>query len=134
MMCAAGLAAVRYLKAHNLTARCREMGQVFHRKLARFANHPLVGDIRGRGLLAGLELVADRDTKRPFPRSAKLAERVGDAAQDEGLVVWLNAGTALDNDGDVICLAPPFVVTDAEMDEMLDRLGRALDRGQAAVG
>jgi adenosylmethionine-8-amino-7-oxononanoate aminotransferase len=127
MMCAAGLAAVRYLKAHRLTERCRAMGEVFHRKLARFADHPLVGDVRGRGLLAGIELVADRATKRPFPRSAKVAERVTDAALSEGLVVWQNAGTAVGQDGDVICLAPPFVVTEAELDEMLDRLTRALE-------
>ena len=127
MMCAAGLAAVRYIKKHDLIARSRTMGSRLHQLLEPIRRHPLVGDIRGRGLLAGIEFVADRGTKAPYPRKAKIAERVTDAALDAGLIVWPNVGQADGSAGDLVCLAPPFVVTDAEMDEMIARFGRALD-------
>ena len=127
MMCAAGLAAVRYIKKHDLIARCRTMGGRLHQALAPLRSHPLVGDIRGRGLLAGIEFVADRKTKAPYPRKLKVAERVTDAALEAGLVIWPNVGQADGTNGDLVCLAPPFVVTDAEMDEMIARFGRALD-------
>ena len=127
MMCAAGLAAVRYIKKHDLIARCRTMGGRLHQALAPLRSHPLVGDIRGRGLLAGIEFVADRETKAPYPRKLKVAERVTDAALEAGLVIWPNVGQADGTNGDLVCLAPPFVVTDAEMDEMIARFGRALD-------
>lgn len=133
MVCAAGLAAVRYLKRHDLIARGRRMGEVLHRRLEPFRDHPLVGDIRGRGLLAGIELVADKTTKAPFPRARQVAETLTDTAQEEGLVVWPNTGQATGTDGDLICLAPPFVVTDAELDEMLARLARALERTMATL-
>ena len=103
------------------------MGGRLHQALAPLRSHPLVGDIRGRGLLAGIEFVADRETKAPYPRKLKVAERVTDAALKAGLVIWPNVGQADGTNGDLVCLAPPFVVTDAEMDEMIARFGRALD-------
>jgi adenosylmethionine-8-amino-7-oxononanoate aminotransferase len=133
MMCAAGLAAVRYIKRHGLIERSRVMGAKLQQSLQRFKDHPLVGDIRGRGLLAGIELVQDRATKAPFPRSAKVAETFVDLALDEGLVVWPNIGQADGDNGDLVCLAPPFVVTDQELEEILVRFGKTLDRTAAAV-
>ena len=90
VMCAAGLATVRYLREHALVARAAAMGRVFHEKLAALLDLPHVGDVRGRGMLAGIELVLDRDTRAPFPRSAKVAERFTEAALLAGLVVWPN--------------------------------------------
>ena len=134
MMCAAGLAAVRYIKRHNLVERCRVMGESLQQKLARFKDHPLVGDVRGRGLLAGIEFVANKGTRAAFPRAARVAETFVDLALDEGLVVWPNVGQADGTVGDLVCLAPPFIVTDGELDEILARFGRALDRTDSAVG
>ncbi len=128
MMCAAGLAVVRYIREHDLLARCRARGAELHAMLERFRTHSLVGDVRGRGMLAGIELVADRSAKRPFPRAARVAERLAELALDEGLVVWPSAGQADGTNGDVICLAPPFVTTADEMTEMLARLEAALNR------
>lgn len=127
MICAAGLAAVRYLKTHRLLDRCQVMGARLQQKLTPLLDHPLVGDVRGRGLLAGIEFVADKASRRPFPRADRIAEQVVDAAQEAGLVIWPNVGTAAAGDGDLICLAPPFVVTEAELDEMIARLRQALD-------
>ena len=128
MMCAAGLATVRYIREHGLLARCRTMGVALHERLAPLRAHALVGDVRGRGLLAGIELVADQTTRAPFSRSARVAERVHDAALEQGLVCWPHAGGVDGVSGDVVCLAPPFVVSLGELDEMVARLGRALDQ------
>ncbi len=127
MMCAAGLAVVRYLDRHNLVGRARGMGCILHRKLEELRAHPLVGDIRGRGLLAGIELVADRDTRAPFPRSARLAERLSEAARAAGLMVWPNVGHVNGTDGDLVVIAPPFIISEPEIDEIVARLSRALE-------
>ncbi|MEZ4456684.1 MAG: aspartate aminotransferase family protein [Gemmatimonadales bacterium] len=134
MMCAAGLAAVRYIKQHDLLARCRTMGARLHAGLEAFRDHPLVGDVRGRGLLAGIEFVEDKATRAPFDRARKVAETFTDLAQEGGLVVWPNVGQADGTNGDLVCLAPPFVVTDEELGEMLRRFGAALDATWARVG
>ncbi len=128
VMCAAGIATVRYIREHGLLARCRAMGTALHAKLAPLRAHPLVGDVRGRGLLAGIELVARKESRTPFARASRVAERVNDAALDAGLVLWPNVGCADGVTGDLVCLAPPFVITDAELDELVRRLRRALDR------
>ena len=134
MMCAAGAATVRYIREHDLLARGRAMGDRLHAKLIALRAHPLVGDVRGRGLLAGIELVADKTTRAPFPRAQRLSDRVNDAALDAGLVCWPHAGGVDGVNGDVVCLAPPFVVTERELDEIVTRLVRALDVVARAVG
>lgn len=127
LVCAAGLAAVRYLKAHRLVERVRELEPVFFEKLSALRVHASVGDVRGRGFLAGVELVADRETKRPFARTERMAERVAEAALDCGLVVWPNVGHLPSGDGDIIMLGPPFTIDEREMDEIVARLLMALD-------
>ena len=125
--CAAGVATLRYLDAHGLVERCAEMGRVFHAKLASLRGLPHVGDIRGRGLLAGVEFVADADSREPFPRSEQFTERFVDAARAHGLVVWPNIGNADGERGDIIMLAPPFIVTESELDELAQRFTSALE-------
>ena len=120
-ICAAGLAAVRHIKKNNLVARCADMGAVLHRKLAVLLDLPCVGDVRGLGLLAGIEFVADKKTKAPFPRSLKFAEAFTAKAQEAGLIVWPNTGHADGENGDLVMLAPPFIVTEAELDEIVVR-------------
>jgi hypothetical protein len=128
VLCATGLAAVRYIKQHGLVARCAVMGRVFHQKLQALRELPHVGDIRGRGLLAGVEFVEDKEGRTPIPRTKKFAERFADAALDEGLMVWPNVGQANGTDGDLAMLAPPFVITEAEIDELVARFTRALEQ------
>jgi adenosylmethionine-8-amino-7-oxononanoate aminotransferase len=132
--CAAGTAAVRYLVDHDLITRCREVGAVFHGKLRSLAGRPSVGDVRGRGLLAGIEFVRDAATRAPFPRKMKFAETFTDVAQDLGLIVWPNVGQADGTNGDLVCLAPPFIISTSEIDELVSLFGAALDRTNDQLG
>ncbi len=127
-ICAAGLAAVRHIKKHGLVDRCARMGVLLHRKLKSLADLPAVGDVRGLGLLAGIEFVADKASKAPFPRRRKFAETFVAAALDAGLVVWPNVGHADGENGDLVMLAPPFIVTETEIDEIVARFKTALDK------
>lgn len=124
--CAAGLAAVRLLKRDGLVERCARMGRVLHERLARLTKLPHVGDVRGRGLLAGIEFVDDKATRAPFPRAAKFAEAFTDAALEAGLVVWPNVGHADGVNGDLAVVAPPFLITESEIDEIVKRFTVAL--------
>lgn len=126
--CAAASAVLDYMVRHDLVARCARMGAGLHARLQALRARPAVGDIRGVGLLAGVEFVADRATRAPFARAERVAERVTRAAQDEGLIVWPNVGQADGTNGDLVCLAPPFVVSDEELDEIVARLARAVER------
>ena len=136
VLCAAGVATIRYIVAHGLVDRCARMGERLHRRLAALRALPYVGDVRGRGLLAGVELVADRESRRPFARALGVAERVTQAALDAGLVVWPNVGHVDGAEGDIVMLAPPFTLSDEEVNELVARLERALAAacGTLAVG
>ena len=124
--CAAGVATMRYLKDHKLVERCARMGRILHERLAPLAQLPHVGDVRGRGLLAGIEFVEDKATRAPFPRAARFAETFADAALDAGLTVWPNVGHADGTSGDLAMIAPPFIVTEDEIGEIVSRLTAAL--------
>jgi hypothetical protein len=134
VLAATGLATVRYIKKRKLVERSATMGAVFHRKLEALRDLPYVGDIRGRGLLAGVEFVADKDSRAPFPRKQKFAERFADAALEEGLMTWPNVGQANGTDGDLALLAPPFVITEEEIDELVRRFARALEKVSGVRG
>ena len=131
--CAAGLAAVRYLKQHKLVERCSQLGVVLHQRLATLKALPHVGDVRGRGLLAGIEFVEDKATRAPFPRTARFAETFTDAALEAGLTVWPNVGHADGVNGDLVLVAPPFIITEGEIDEVVALLARALQDTLKAV-
>lgn len=131
--CAAALATLAYLDRHALIPRAARMGGVLHGALASLRDLPHVGDIRGRGLLAGIELVEDRDTRAPFPRAARFAEAFTAAAADAGLVVWANTGHVDGTNGDTILLAPPFIITEEEVVAIVDRLRIAYDAAVSSV-
>jgi adenosylmethionine-8-amino-7-oxononanoate aminotransferase len=95
--------------------------------------HPAVGQIRGRGLMIGVEFVDDRTTRRPFPRAARVAEAVLGAARDRGVLVYMGTGNADGIDGDTILLGPPFVITDDEMQRVAEVIAEAVDVATASV-
>jgi adenosylmethionine-8-amino-7-oxononanoate aminotransferase len=93
-----------------------------------------VGEIRGRGLLVGLELVADRETRQAFPRSARITELAVTAARDAGVLVYSGTGNANGVDGDQVLLGPPFVITDEEMARVVDVVVAAVDSVTVRTG
>lgn len=119
---------LRILETESLVAASASKGERLISGLrARLGDHPIVGDIRGRGLLIGLELVADRDSREPFPRSARVTEAVVGAARDRGLLVYSGTGNADGVNGDTILLGPPFIIADAEIEQVIEILGQAID-------
>jgi adenosylmethionine-8-amino-7-oxononanoate aminotransferase len=133
-LCAAGVATLRYLRQHALVERCAAIAPAFHERLDALRGLPGVGDVRGRGLLAGVEFVADPVTRAPYPRAARFAEAFAAAALDQGLVVWPNVGQADGVNGDIAMLAPPFVVTHDEIDLIVQRFGAALRATVERIG
>ncbi|MEP7383441.1 MAG: aspartate aminotransferase family protein [Gemmatimonadota bacterium] len=123
--CAAAVATLDHLAQHQLVERCARLAPIFHQKLQRLRTLPGVGDVRGRGLLAGVEFVADVETRAPFPRATRVAERFTRAAQDAGLIVWPNVGQADGTNGDLAMLAPPFIITEGEIDQLVERFALA---------
>ncbi len=125
--CAAGLAVVEAILERDLVPRVREMGAKLESTLrAALGEHPHVGDIRGRGLFLGLELVADRPSKAPFDPAQAIAARLKDAAFEAGLICYPMRGTRDGREGDHVLLAPPFIIEDSHVDEITDKLTRAL--------
>jgi adenosylmethionine-8-amino-7-oxononanoate aminotransferase len=128
MACAAALAVQDTIRGDNLLTNVQTMGAALQRRLnERFGNHPHVGDIRGRGLFQAIELVEDRSTKQPFDPARKLHARVKKAAMARGLMVYPMGGTIDGARGDHVLLAPPFIVTEVQIAEIVDRLGSAID-------
>lgn len=126
--CAAGLAAQRVIRDERLLPRAQQSGSRLMELLKqRFGNHPNIGDIRGRGLFLGLELVADRGTKAPFDPELAMHQRAKAEAFDRGLLIYPGGGTVDGRKGDHILLAPPYNVTDDELDLIVDLLGDTLD-------
>jgi hypothetical protein len=97
-------------------------------------DHPAVGEIRGLGLLVGVELVADRETREPFARAAKVTEAVVRAARERGVLLYSGTGNANGVDGDMILLGPPFVVTGAELERIVAVLAESIEAVAAPVG
>ncbi|MBO9445228.1 aspartate aminotransferase family protein [Ruegeria sp. R14_0] len=123
---AAALAVVTELTTRELPARAGIMGDRLQAALqAEFGQHPSVGDIRGRGLFRGVELVADRETKTPFDPSHGVAGKIKKAALAEGLICYPMSGTRDGRLGDHVLLAPPFIIEDKQIDELVGKLNRA---------
>ncbi|MGZ8501324.1 MAG: aminotransferase family protein [Candidatus Limnocylindrales bacterium] len=128
---------LRILETESLVEASAVKGERLRELLdERLADHPNVGEIRGLGLMVGVELVADRSTREPFPRSQRLTEAVLRAARADGLLLYSGTGLANGVDGDSILVGPPFVVTDAELGRIAAGLAAALEAalGQRTAG
>ena len=124
---AAGLATLHILQRENLIANSAAVGECLGRLLReQLGDHPNVGDIRGRGLFWGIELVKDRATKTPFPVADGLARRIWNRAFELGLVVYYSTGSADSKNGDVIMLGPPLIIDEAQVGEMVGLLREAI--------
>jgi len=127
--CAGALAVQRRLRDDGLLARVQPMGELLGRELRRaFAEHPHVGDIRGRGLLWALELVRQRDLKQPFDPGERIHARVKQEALNQGLLCYPMGGTIDGVRGDHVLLAPPYTIEPEQLEELREKLAAALQR------
>lgn len=128
MAAAAALAVQKVIQRDGLLPRVRSLGDHLRRALhARLGDHPHVGDIRGRGLFMALELVQDRATKAPFAPARKLHAAIKAQAMTHGLLCYPMGGTIDGQHGDHVLLAPPFICTESDIDDIVDRLAGAID-------
>ena len=125
--CAAGVAALRILREKRLVERCARMGEVLHERLRGLLDLPHVGDVRGRGLFAGVEFVEDKSSRKPFARKLKFCETFADAALAAGLMVWPNYGMADGENGDLVVIGPPFIIDEGEISEVVRLFRIALE-------
>jgi adenosylmethionine-8-amino-7-oxononanoate aminotransferase len=130
--CAAGLAVQRIVQREKLLARVRERGEVLKWELKsaleRFA---VVGDVRGRGYLIGIEFVRERATREPLPAARAFSQALGKRAFEDGLIVYPCSGNVGGAAGDTLLVAPPYNASDSELAELIEKLTRAIERTPA---
>ena len=120
---AAGVAVFDYYEKHRLAERAEQMGKLLLEKLQPLKGHPLVGDLRGRGLMLGVELVCDATTGKPFPGSpGQMAERATQLIMECGAVVYPGGGTLQGTAGDHFLIGPPLVIDEGEVEELADSI------------
>lgn len=123
--CAIALKAIDVIMNEGLADNVRALTPKFEAEMARLAMHPNIGEWRGKGLMGALEAVADKDSKTPFDGSLSVSERIANACTDQGLICRPL--------GQAVVLCPPFIMTEAQMDEMFAKLEAALDKVFAEV-
>ena len=135
MACAAALEVQKIIAEENLLDQVKHRGALLEKRLVeRFGNHRYVGDIRGRGLFQAVELVAHRATRRPFDPALKLNTRIKAEAFARGLACYPMGGTLDGRLGDHVLLAPPYIVSEGDVDMIVDRLGQAVDAALKSTG
>jgi adenosylmethionine-8-amino-7-oxononanoate aminotransferase len=131
---AVGLEAIKVLEEDHLVEHVAEVGKQFLDELQALRALPMVGDIRGKGLLVGIEFVKDRETREPFASSLGVSQRVFKACLDEGLVVYPGTGSVDGFRGDHTLLAPPYIISAAQITDLVGRLTRGVHRVQEGLG
>ncbi|MFI4995957.1 MAG: aspartate aminotransferase family protein [Hyphomicrobiales bacterium] len=132
--CAGALAVQRVIEKRDLLRRVNLLGKELKARLeALLGNHPYVGDIRGRGLFIGIELVRDRMTKEPFDPALAINGKIKAAAMEQGLMCYPMGGTIDGRRGDHIIISPPYIIEDRHIDEIIDKLSAAFDRALPAA-
>ncbi|MDT8344710.1 MAG: aspartate aminotransferase family protein [Thermohalobaculum sp.] len=132
--CAGALAVLDEIEGRDLLARVRTTGAALRAALdAAFGQHWAVGDIRGRGLFLGIELVADKETKAPFDPALGVAARIKRAAFANGLMVYPMGGTVDGQNGDHVMIAPPYILAEDQIGEIVGKLGPAIETALAGV-
>jgi len=119
LTCVAALAVQTYMEKHDLVKQSERRGELLLNKLKEGLNHTMIGDIRGKGLFIGVEFVKDRKTKEAFDREKRVAETIGDLAFDKGLHILPGFGSIDGVSGDHILIAPPFIISEKEIEELV---------------
>ena len=130
---AAGVVALQILQREKLVQRSDQCGEYFLRQAEKLKAHPMVGDVRGKGLMLGIEFVKDRETREPFAPELHVYDRVVKTALRNGLIVYPGHGAIDGYRGDHISLYPPLTVADDEIDEMVDILDQTIGEVEAGL-
>lgn len=131
--CAGGVATLNYILEHNLVENARTVGSYFLTRLKELLDYPIVGDVRGLGMMVGFEIVRDKATKEPFPLTTWASRRIDAAALERGLVTYPLFGAVDGLAGDMIKLSPPLVTTKVQVDEIVDILHESLEAVQTSL-
>ena len=134
LACAAGLAIVQEIERQDMIGNAARMGAVLKARLRDLmARYPFIGDVRGKGLLLAFEMVSDRATMAPLPRDLNAYDRLVDIAYDNGLIIYARR-TRGGYDGDHFLVCPPMIVTEEQIDEIMDKLTASLDQFASEAG
>jgi len=125
---------LEYLEEHQLVKRSAEMGEYFTRQLENLRSHPSVGDIRGQGLMLGIEFVKNKETKEPLPPEKSFWVILHDLAQEMGLIITSSSGCDRGQAGDQVMFGPPFIVKEAQIDEIVEIFDRVLTQAEKEIG
>jgi adenosylmethionine-8-amino-7-oxononanoate aminotransferase len=133
LACAAGLAVLDEIERQDLTANAARMGDVLAERLqGLMQRYPLIGDVRGKGLLTAFELMADRGSKAPLPANLNAHARLVDIAYDNGLIIY-SRRTRGGTSGDHFLICPPMIVDEAQLDDITERLDQSLASYMAEI-
>ena len=128
LACAAGLAVMEQIESRGMMRNAVAMGDLLATRLrALMQRYQFIGDVRGMGLLQAFELVSDRESRAPLPKALDAYDRLVEAAYEEGLIIYSRRSRG-GHEGDHFIVAPPMIVTEAQVDEIIEKLSRALDR------
>ncbi|MBW1962966.1 MAG: aspartate aminotransferase family protein [Deltaproteobacteria bacterium] len=128
LSCGIAWKVLEIIEREGYLANCRRQGARLMEKLQKLYDYPIVGEIRGKGLMIGIELVKDQKTKAPFDPDVGLKNRITEIALDEGLVLYPGGGSVDGVRGDHLLLAPPLIITDEEVDLLYERLERSIKK------
>jgi adenosylmethionine-8-amino-7-oxononanoate aminotransferase len=126
LSCAIALKVVEMIISQDLVSKCKESGKYLRSKLEELCKHSIVGDVRGLGLMQGMEFVKDKRTKAPFPRQKIVAQSITEEAMKNGVIVYPGQGTADGVDGDHILLTPPYIITREQIDEVVEAIDKSI--------
>ncbi len=126
--------AVDFLRQKQLVERCAQMGEYLAQRLELLRSHPTVGDIRGKGLMLGIEFVKDKETREPLDPQLKFHQELAHQALDLGLFIETSGGCDRGRAGDMVMLGPPFVITREQVEEMVEIFAKALTMVETRLG
>ncbi|MCL2602532.1 MAG: aspartate aminotransferase family protein [Treponema sp.] len=131
---AAAVEVIKIVKEENLAANAKKQGEyLLNRLREKILPFPFVGDVRGKGLLQGVELVQDKQTKQPFARKLNVAEKLTKVLMKHGVVVYPGGGMADGENGDQFLLAPPLIITRDQVDELVEKMSAGFAEFATAV-
>jgi adenosylmethionine-8-amino-7-oxononanoate aminotransferase len=133
LSCAIGLAVLSYIEENRLIPRCAQMGRYLLDRLQILGKRKIVGDVRGRGLFAGVEYVRDKETKETFDPGVKVNALIANTAFHKGLIIYPGGGGADGIRGDHSLLAPPFIITEDQIDELVRILDETIEEVEGSV-